>query len=461
MAGLIEKAKQLPADLKTLFFGDDPMIAGEEAAILYGLPEEKISTVTLPLGAIFVGDMKLGDYPADIAAKAGVDEATACGIAFEVNKRIFLKFPEHFKDAEALQRDWEKKKKPSVMSEEEARKKVFELEPWLLEKDEEEVAAAEAAKVAGPTSDKLSLLAALGKYARLGEQAITSSKLSLKGSPEPVRGNLVNWLKVYRDELGVGYHDPVLRAKFLFNSPNAKAITSEERERLNLILRSVEENAPLDIDLQKMEIIFPSFTVTEPKAAPVVAPVSSPSAAVSAPTPAAAPKRQGMFSSTFTIRPTTSGAQTPSASGSTAPVGPAPTQGGFRVGKGMHFTSLESKPSAPTPPAVPVPIAPPAPMAPKPMAQSQPAEGGFSFSSKHAFPAERAEEGGMSINRPSGETLPSGQAFFKGNAAASAPAAPAPKPAKPPMSPFQIRPVSLHGKSGDEDMGRIVDLRNE
>jgi hypothetical protein len=473
-----EKAQKLPSPVKAFLFSNDSDVFIKESGFLYGLSKEKIALVSDPVGLIFVGVFSLKDYPSDIAAKAGVDEATACGIAFEVNKRIFLKFPEHFKDAEALQRDWEKKKKPPVVSEEEAKKKVFELEPWLLEKDEEKAEEAEAVEA---THAKLSLLAALGKYARLGEQAITSSKLTLKGNPEPVRGNLVNWLKVYRDELGVGYHDPVLRAKFLFNSPNAKAITSEERERLNLILRSVEENAPLDIDLSKMEIVFPSFTVTEQHASPKsVIPGSTrnpenPNQAVldsrfrgndrggsgnddsGNNVPAAAPKRQGMFSSAFTTRPTTGGTQTSPVSGSAAPVVPAPTQGGFRVGKGMHFTSLEPKPSAPV-----APSAVPAPVVPQPSTQSKPAGGGFSFSSKHAFSSEHAEEGGLSINRPSGEALPSGQAFFKGSGVAPAPAAPrVPKPAKPAMSPFQIRPVSLHGKSGDEDMGRIVDLRNE
>jgi hypothetical protein len=308
---------------------------------------------------------------------------------------------------------------------------------------------------------------------------------------------------VYRDELGVGYHDPVLRAKFLFNSPNAKNISSDEREQLNLILRSVEENAPLDIDISKMEIIFPSFTVTEQRMPSKPAldshrslsltPIgggndsrvdgdnheigivasqtprddgngSFSQATVPAPKPntemqpTPAPKRQGMFSSAFTIRPTTNGAQAQATSTTTVPTPPA-NQGGFRVGKGMHFTSLESKPSAPTPSIAP---APPVPVVPSPPVQPRPAEGGFSFSSKHSFQAERPEEGGLSINRPSGKALPSGQVFFKSGAASSVPATPTPpKPAAPKMNPFQIRPVSLHGKSGDEDMGRIVDLRNE
>lgn len=450
---IYEKLKALPQPIYQAFMADDVLC--EEACMLYGLPEEKIASVSGPIGPLFVGDMKLADYPREIVSKSGVEEAVAYGIAYEVNKRFFLKFPEHFVDAPLLQKEWEGKKKPPIIGEREAQEKAAKLKPWLFEKSEEE---AEQEKAVEESHAKLSLLAALGKYARLGEQAITSSRLTLKGNPEPVRGNLVNWLKVYRDELGVGYHDPVLRAKFLFNSPNAKNITSEERERLNLILRSVEENAPLDIDLSKMEIVFPSFQVTEQKAAPVATPVSGPAPAAVAMTPAPAPKRQGMFSSASVIRPMATGAQTSSTPSEASPM-PAPGQtpssgqSGFRVGKGMHFTSLEPKPSAP-------PVS--APVAPQPAAQTQSAGGGFSFSSKHAFPSEHTEEGGLSINRPSGGTLPSGQAFFKRGATSSTPAAaPSPKPAAPKMNPFQIRPVSLHGKSGDEDMGRIVDLRNE
>ncbi len=462
-AEFLEKLKTLPQPIYQAFMADDVLC--EEACFLYDLPAEKISAVSGPLGTIFVGDMKLGDYPSDIATKAGIDEGTAFGIAYEINKRFFLRFPEHFTDSIALQKEWEGKKKPPVIGEKEAQEKATKLKPWLFEKSEEEI---EREQVVEATRAKLPLLAALGKYARLGEQAITASRLTLKGNPEPVRGSLVNWLKVYRDELGVGYHDPVLRAKFLFNSPNAKNITSEERERLNFILRSVEENVPLDIDLQRMEIVFPSFSVAEQKPAPILsAKPNIPPAPVApiAPTPPLAPKRQDTPSSAFVIRPASQGAQ----QGSVAPIGES---GGLRIGKGMHFTSLESKPSASKPsvsPDVTKQGASGAATSPSGISEG----GNFSFSSNHSFQAEHSGEGELSINHPAGGTLPSGQAFFRSPAApqasssavpsaSTAPVPPQPqKPTPPKMSPFQIRPVSLHGKTNDDDMGRIVDLRYE
>ncbi len=478
---LIEKARQLPADLKALFFGDEPMLAGEEAALLYGIPEEKISAVTLPLGTIIVGDMKLGEYPADIAAKAGVDEATASGIAYEVNKRIFLKFPGQFKDAEGLQRDWEMKKKPPVMSEGEAKKKLLELEPWLLEKNEEAISQE---KEIAASQEKLPLLAALGKYRGLSEQVITQEKIRIKGQPEPVRPTLVNWLRAYRDELGIGYHDPVLRAKFLFNSQNVKKLSSDERERLNLILRSVEDNVPVDIDTRKMEIVFPSFSIgqreqkerKEPSPsfskppllqpqAPQPKPLStSPekpkslletfrSAPVPPPTPRAmepplAPKRKDTQASSTVPAPQSISAFPQPKSSEVTPE----QEAGFRVGKGMHFMSLEQKAVPPKPEQSHDAVSAP-PLAPPAKA--------FSFSSKHTFQAEHGNGEKFSINKAAGTALPSGVSFTEPSKSASPqlPPTAAPSPEKS-MNPFQIRPVSLHGKSGEEDMGRIVDLRN-
>lgn len=449
MANIIERARQLPPALKSVFFGDGPMLAGEEAALLYGLPEEKFSSVTLPLGAIFVGDMKLGDYPSDIAAKAGVDEGTACGIAFEVNKRTFLKFPEYFKDAPALQHDWEKKKKPPVMSEAEAKKKVFELEPWLLEKDEEEVAQK---KETAASYEKLPLLAALAKYAKLSEQQLSREKIRIKSQSEPVRPSLVNWLRSYRDELGVGYHDPVLRAKFLFNSPNCKPLSSEERERLNLVLRSVEDNVPLDIDVRKMEIVFPSFSVTDGQSAVPNAPAAQmPASEKKAPVEGKPKSLLEALQSTSVAAPGAKSFTPPQAPKRAVPPVPSPVapqtaaaprmaepESGFRIGKGMHFTSLEQKP---VPEKKPV------------MGQEEQ----FSFSSNHTLQAEQGDSSKFAIKQSSGSAIASGESFLD-KSQGSAPAGPSPAHK---MNPFQIRPVSLHGKNGDEDMGRIVDLKND
>ncbi len=103
------------------------------------------------------------------------------------------------------------------------------------------------------------LLQALSKYESLGNQLVTQERIRVKSQTEPVRPSLLYWLKYYRDELGVGHHDSVQRGNFLFRSENGKRLSAEERERVNLMLKSVEENIPLAIDTERSEIVFPHF----------------------------------------------------------------------------------------------------------------------------------------------------------------------------------------------------------
>jgi hypothetical protein len=105
---------------------------------------------------------------------------------------------------------------------------------------------------------RLPLLKAMSEYRHLSEQPITNEKIKLKSSPEPVRPSLGNWLRSYREEIGIGFHETAQRGIFLFQSQNGKRLSNEERARLNLILKSVEEEYPLDIDTTHESIVFPS-----------------------------------------------------------------------------------------------------------------------------------------------------------------------------------------------------------
>ncbi len=115
-------------------------------------------------------------------------------------------------------------------------------------------------------TESLPLLQAITKYEKLSQQAITTEKIKLKASSELVRPSLVNWIKCYRDELGVGFHDSVQRGTFLFRSENCKRLTPPERERVNLILKSIEESYPLPIDTVKSEVFFPEYAALRPQA---------------------------------------------------------------------------------------------------------------------------------------------------------------------------------------------------
>jgi hypothetical protein len=108
------------------------------------------------------------------------------------------------------------------------------------------------------SSEKVSLplLKALGKFEKLGGQQVTNSKIVIKGQSDPVRPTIFNWLRAYRDELGVGAHDSVTRGQFLFHSLNGKGLTSDERDQVGMLLKSIDENSPLAIDAGRQEVVF-------------------------------------------------------------------------------------------------------------------------------------------------------------------------------------------------------------
>lgn len=146
------------------------------------------------------------------------------------------------------------------------RKEILTIKP----KVEVEEASEEEKKQAAVTV-RLPLLQALSKYEQLGNQLITKERIRIKSQSEPVRPSLLYWIKYYRDELGVGHHNSVERGNFLFRSENGKRLSPEERERVNLVLKSVEENFPLEIDTEQSVVIFPVFVV--PQAPRPVSPV--------------------------------------------------------------------------------------------------------------------------------------------------------------------------------------------
>lgn len=250
----------------------------------------------------------------------------------------------------------------------------------------------------------LPLLQALSKYENLGNQLITEDRIRIKSQPDPVRPSLLYWLKYYRDELGVGHHDNVQRGGFLFRSENGKKLSAQERERINLILKSVEENFPLAIDTERQEIAFPAFQgvlMGEQRESP----------------PAPLNPSQG-------ARPVTGAASAPAEARQEAPTDYA--TGGLRIGRSVSpGASAERAPRS--------------------------AEiGSVNFSTAHVFPAEReAAENRPVLSRP--QTPP--PMLRPAEVPRSAPQfvpPPAPKRAVQQPNPFRIDPVSLGTDERDE-----------
>ena len=261
MSIIFEKARELPEPLHSFFWNDEPRFICEDICFLYGVPEESIGEVSWFVAPLLVKSLPPANLPQELHAKLlKLPEGVIFGLAFELNRKILQKFPGQFPEAVSLLSEWERKKSKPILSEGEAHKKTLEVEAWYLDwkrENEQEEKSAPQENVSQTVS--LPLLDALAKYQRLSEQTVTEDRLVVKGESVPVRGSVRNWLRNYRDSVGIRKHSTVERGQFLFQSENTKRLESAECERLSLVLRSLDENTPVSIDVERQEIVFPAF----------------------------------------------------------------------------------------------------------------------------------------------------------------------------------------------------------
>lgn len=100
------------------------------------------------------------------------------------------------------------------------------------------------------------LLEGLKNLPELSDQVITSEKIILRNFPDPVRPSLKNWLNDYFSTLGNRRHDSVERGNYLFQSANARKLSSADRQKLAFVLKAYDENTPVSINKDSKQIIF-------------------------------------------------------------------------------------------------------------------------------------------------------------------------------------------------------------
>ncbi len=377
----------------TFFSSEKPYIELQKTCFIYGIDPDNILPVAKIVGEVFVRDVPLKDLPEKIGETMKFEKNIAYGFAYQLNKTLFRPFNDYFTDADGLLNEWQQFKKNGLLSEEQAMNKVLTRDPWILEigtteKEENKVIKQKFSQ----DIVQFPLLQALSKYENLGNQIITSERIKVKSQPESVRPSLFNWLKYYRDELGIGQHSSVERGEFLFRSENCRKLSAEERERISLILKSVEEYAPLAIDTSRQEIVFPVFQGApanvgrRPDAGLNTLIASAPAF----PAPAEAkPRTEKTF----------------------PPIAPnVYIGGGLSIGSSEYADSF--KPAVPASPAV-------------------------SFSAGHIFPAEKE----VAPNKSESEMVIAKKELHPASS---------PTPQAPPSDLFYIRPMSQGGRGGDE-----------
>ncbi|MDP2838278.1 MAG: hypothetical protein Q8O53_03310, partial [Candidatus Moranbacteria bacterium] len=221
----------LPKEKRDILIADELPLKIKELQDSFHLADAVIGKISLSIRQIFFGEFGLPECEAKIGSlltATGSDSIQAKAIVEFIQKEILTIQPKPRVEKEEVE---EEKRPPAALV-------------------------------------RMPLLQALSKYESLGNQLITRERIKVKSQAEPVRPSLLYWIKYYRDELGIGHHDSVQRGNFLFRSENGKHLSAEERERVNLVLKSVEENLPLQIDTERSEIVFPIFETPRPIAPP-------------------------------------------------------------------------------------------------------------------------------------------------------------------------------------------------
>lgn len=262
---------------------------------------------------------------------------------------------------------------------------IFRAQPDADEPEEDEdLEVSENDALPQENVRQYTLLDALSKYPYIGNQPITTDTIKLKSQVALVRPTLTNWLKNYRDELGIGMHDAVARAKFLFESQNTKKLPSIERDRIHTLVRSLEDNELLNIDTKKEVILF-SNQVKEKES------VTTKPQNDAANTEAATDifeRFQNVNTVPVDNRTQLGGVGTQTFGGGKIPAGESPTDETAILSRIKNMFVITPKANAPAPPedfAVTAPKVAESLQVPSP----QEPLGTLRFSAKHVLPAER------------------------------------------------------------------------
>lgn len=274
---VFQQIEKLSPNAREYFESNSIRLDLEKIALSFSLQRDKYAILADIVGDVFLSAVDVLQLSDEIAQKIGVEKSVADGLSLAITKVIFQPFPETFKNVtEAMARFSEGAAVPKV-SPEEVEKALRILEPWMDKKAPETVVERRITEapvtpeivVSLIQTVKLPLLKAMAEYKRIADQMISSEKIKLRNSPELVRPTLSNWIRSYREELGIGFHEPVQRGNFLFQTVNGKKLSNEDRAKLNLVLKSIEEQFPLDIDPKREVIVFPPASDTSMELAQV------------------------------------------------------------------------------------------------------------------------------------------------------------------------------------------------
>jgi hypothetical protein len=171
----------------------------------YGFELLRLANITRLIREYYFGEVRFEDFPTEIEKRVGVSLLTAQEITRRVKNEII---------------DWD---------------------PW----------AEYIAKLPKMTAREI-----FEKKSKIADTEITSGYVELGGSEDLDDPTIKNWIQDYVSHLGYAKHSQMERTQYLFHSENGKNLSSPDREKLGIILKSFDENIPLPVDKENNEIVF-------------------------------------------------------------------------------------------------------------------------------------------------------------------------------------------------------------
>lgn len=202
----------------------------------FELKDEQTDKLLNILVLVYGRKIALLELPKTLKTELELDEKTANNISLALAQKHFWLMQEYIGGVEKLIKslggELPKKIIKPVTAEEPAKKTA----PQGKETDKEQ------------TTDNIiqqNIKTVLNENSNAQEQLITSENILLTNSGEIHKSSIKYWLMEYMQTLGAGYHSNLDRIGFLYNNPNAKKLSAEERQILGAVLKSYDDGDTL------------------------------------------------------------------------------------------------------------------------------------------------------------------------------------------------------------------------
>lgn len=222
----------------------------ESVVLRYPISVPSKQRVAILVGQVLESQLPLENLIDEVNNEIG-DSKVAAQISAGLVQTVFRQFMDVYPEAQPLYDTWYHMGGDMPLTEAEVEKLVAKAESLLS------VENLKIASTIAPQNPKLPLQRAMTEYPMLGQQTISSEMVKLRSQIAPVRGTLYNWIKAYRDELGVRKHDTIERTNFLFTSENGKKLTSEEKDRMHHVIEALEDGVAVEVDAKRQAIVWP------------------------------------------------------------------------------------------------------------------------------------------------------------------------------------------------------------